>query len=72
MVRLFATQAEMERVPQVVLVQVTDQGLTHECRPLTTAKPGTEILSRAHIETAQSQERARDAFLGKRQKLHTC
>lgn len=65
MVRLSAVQAEMERVPQVVLIQVTDQGLTHECRPLATAKPGIEILSRAHIETAQSQERARNAFLAR-------
>lgn len=65
MVRLSATQAEMERTPQVVLVRITDQGVTHECRPLATAKPGIEILSRAHIETAQSQERARDAFLAR-------
>lgn len=55
--RLSASQAEMERQVQVVLLTVNDNGQADaELIPLRSALPGWEVLSREHLEQEQEKQ----------------
>lgn len=61
--RLSAHVAEMERTVQVALLEVKDGQASAELIPLKSARPGREVLSREHIESAQERESRIDEFL---------
>lgn len=58
-----ASLIDMERTVQVALLTVKDGQATAELIPLTSARPGHEVLSREHIESAQERESRIDEFL---------
>jgi exonuclease SbcD len=58
-----ASLIDMERTVQVALLTVKDGQATAELIPLTSARPGHEVLSREHIESAQEMESRIDEFL---------
>lgn len=61
--RLSAHVAEIERPVQVALLTVKDGQATAELIPLKSARPGHEVLSREHIESAAERESRIDEFL---------
>ncbi len=61
--RLTASVEEIDRPVQVALIHVQDGKATVQLRPLSSARPGSDVLSREHIETAQRREENRDRFL---------
>ena len=61
--RLSAHVAEMERPVQVALLTVENGQATAELIPLKSARPGHEVLSREHIESAAERESRIDEFL---------
>ena len=61
--RLSAHVAEIERTVQVALLTVKDGQATAELIPLKSARPGHEVLSREHIESAAERESRIDEFL---------
>lgn len=61
--RLSAHVAEMERPVQVVLLTVENGQAAAELIPLKSARPGHEVLSREHIESAAERESRIDEFL---------
>lgn len=61
--RLSAHVAEIERPVQVALLTVEDGQATAELIPLKSVRPGHEVLSREHIESAAERESRIDEFL---------
>ena len=61
--RLSAHVAEIERPVQVALLTVENGQATAELIPLKSARPGHEVLSREHIESAAERESRIDEFL---------
>jgi exonuclease SbcD len=61
--RLSAHVAEIERTIQVALLTVENDQATAELIPLKSARPGHEVLSREHIESATERESRIDEFL---------
>ena len=61
--RLSAHVAEMERTVQVALLTVQDGQADAELIPLKSARPGHEVLSRAHLEAAAERENRINEFL---------
>lgn len=64
LVRLGLTRADMERIPQAVLVEITGPGAcTVQFLPLRCALPGAEVLDRSGVEAEQEREKAMAYFL---------
>jgi DNA repair exonuclease SbcCD nuclease subunit len=63
MVRLSASQAEMERWPSVVVLFVEGERARHEIIRLKSARPGLEVLDRSRIEDTSFRARKRQEFL---------
>ena len=61
--RLSAHVAEIERPVQVALLTIEDGQAAAELIPLKSARPGHEVLSREHIESAAERESRIDEFL---------
>ena len=61
--RLSAHVAEIERPVQVALLTVENGQATAELIPLKSARPGHEVLSREHIESAAERESRIEEFL---------
>lgn len=62
--RLSAGAADMERTVQVALLQVDEDGdVSAKAVPLTSAKPGHEVLSRLHLEQQAQREERMTKFL---------
>lgn len=61
--RLSAHVAEIERPVQVALLTVENGQAAAELIPLKSARPGHEVLSREHIESAAERESRIDEFL---------
>lgn len=61
--RLTAHVAEIERTVQVALLTVQDGRADAELIPLTTARPGHEVLSREHLDDAAERESRLNDFL---------
>lgn len=59
-----ATPSDMTRPVQVAVLTVTAEGCSAELVPLLSAKPGSEVLSREHIEEAEQREDRIEKFLG--------
>jgi len=61
--RLSAHPAEIERQVQVVLLTVDPEAVTADLIPLTSARPGHEVLSRTHLEEAAERRERITHFL---------
>jgi len=61
--RLSAHVAEIERTIQVALLTVENDQATAELIPLKSARPGHEVLSREHIESATERKSRIEEFL---------
>ena len=55
-VRLTAAEKEMKRSVQVVLISIDETGIKVESIPLTSARPGSEVLNRDHLEEKEEKE----------------
>ena len=63
--RTSASQAEIERQVQIVLLAIDDNGQADaELIPLRSALPGREVLSREHLEAENERQERMDKFLG--------
>lgn len=62
--RVKALSAELERQVQVAVLTVTLDGASAELIPLTSARPGHEVLSREHLEAQARQQAALANFVG--------
>src|SRR5699024_3282396 len=61
--RLSASQNEMQRTVKVALIEIKNNELEDiELIPLTTAKPGEEVLDRSKIEAEKQRQYAMDEF----------
>ena len=64
-VRMSAADKEMSRQVAVCLIEIDRQGITCKLIPLTSALPGSQVLSREHIEhktqEAQYEEKIKDS-----------
>lgn len=60
--RLSASTAEIERIVQVALIDVSAGGIEVKLVPLKSAKPGGEILDRSGIEAEQQRQYAMEEF----------
>jgi len=63
LVRLSARPEEVGRVPQVLLLEFSEEGFSHKYIPLRSARPGSEVLDRSHLDAARARAGAREAFL---------
>ncbi|NHM27986.1 serine/threonine protein phosphatase [Desulfofundulus sp. TPOSR] len=63
LVRLSAHSEEIARTPGVVVLECSGSGISHRYVPLECARPGEEVLSRAHLDAARAREESRAAFL---------
>lgn len=63
LVRLSAHPDEMDRLPQVAVLECSPEGVSCRCLPLMCVRPGGEVLSRAHLDAARAREESRAAFL---------
>jgi len=62
--RQHAKPSDMTRPVQVAVLRVTAEGCTAELVPLECASPGSEVLSRDHIEEKDAREDRIGKFLG--------
>lgn len=63
LVRLSAHPEEIGRTPQALLLEFSEAGFSYQFVPLESARPGREVLSRAHLDAARAREESRAAFL---------
>ncbi|WP_194174838.1 metallophosphoesterase family protein [Desulfofundulus thermobenzoicus] len=63
LVRLSAHPDEIARTPRVVVLECAGGGVSHRYVALECARPGEEVLSRAHLDAARVREESRAAFL---------
>lgn len=63
LIRLSAHPEEMSRAPQALLLEFSEAGFSYRFIPLESARPGEEVLSRAHLDAARLRSWSRSAFL---------
>ena len=66
LMRIQATEEEINRIPQVVLLdtnQVTNPEYMPEIIPLKTAKPGSEVLDKTQIEVNEARQESMRLFI---------
>lgn len=61
--RYTADPRDMARMPQVLIIEVTQNNLTWTYEPITSARPGEEVLTRAHLDEAHFKEARLAEFL---------
>lgn len=59
-VRMTCDEKELNRTVSVVLITIDNNGIQCELIPLQSAKPGSEVLSRQHIESAEASEKFKE------------
>lgn len=63
LVRVTSEARELARRPQVVVVEVCRDGIRHRYIPLSSARPGEEVLDAARLDADRAREEARAEFL---------
>ncbi|MFZ3171933.1 MAG: metallophosphoesterase [Carboxydocellales bacterium] len=58
-----ASMAELDRIPNVALIEITNGTMDVRLIPLKSARPGTEVLSREHLEAAAERENTMADFV---------
>lgn len=63
LVRVTSEARELARRPQVMVIEAGREGISHRYVPLSSARPGEEVLDTARLDADRAREEARAEFL---------